>query len=367
MLFSGFLDDAYRWFSLSREVGGNSLERWAVALGIFVLLTAALRIAKAVVARRAGELAAKTATTWDDALVATFKATKFWFLAVMAGYVALLTLTLPDKTKSIVESVTIITMLVQAAVWGSVLLTSAIGHYVEQRRETDGDLVTTVSAVSFLAKLVLWSIVVVVALDNVGVNITALVAGLGVGGIAVALAAQNILGDLFASLSIVLDKPFVMGDFIVVGEQTGTVEKIGLKTTRLRSLSGEQLVFSNNDLLQSRIRNFKRMYERRVVFTLGVTYDTPRPMLEAIPKIIREIIEGRQSARFDRSHFKEYGDSALLFETVYFVLSPSYALYMDLQQDINLAIHARFEENHIEFAFPTRTLWIRQEKPSESS
>ncbi len=202
--------------------------------------------------------------------------------------------------------------------------------------------------------------ILLLVLDNLGVNITALVAGLGVGGIAVALAMQTILGDLFASLSIVLDKPFVVGDFLIIGDLLGSVEYVGLKTTRLRSLSGEQLVFSNSDLLGSRIRNYGRMYERRVQFNIGVTYQTPRDRLVKIPQIIREAVEQQSDTRFDRSHFKEYGDFSLVFESVYYVMGPDYNKYMDIQQAINLHIHERFEQQGIEFAYPTQTLFVQQ-------
>jgi small-conductance mechanosensitive channel len=197
-------------------------------------------------------------------------------------------------------------------------------------------------------------------LDNLGIDITALVAGLGVGGIAVALAVQNILGDLFASLSIVLDKPFAVGDFIIIDDYLGSVEHVGLKTTRLRSLSGEQLVMSNADLLSSRIRNYGRMYERRIVFSLGVTYQTPRDKLKKIPGIIRDAVEAQDQTRFDRSHFKGYGSFSLDFETVYHVLQPDYNLYMDIQQAVNFAIHERFEAEGIEFAYPTQTLFVER-------
>jgi small-conductance mechanosensitive channel len=215
-----------------------------------------------------------------------------------------------------------------------------------------------IGALGFIVQMGLWSAVVLLALDNLGVDITALVAGLGVGGVAVALAVQNILGDLFASLAIVLDKPFVLRDFIIVGDLLGTVEHIGLKTTRVRALSGEQLIFSNADLLSSRIRNFGRMFERRVVFQIGVTYQTPRGKLEAIPGIIRDAITAQDGTRFDRSHFAAYGDFSLNFESVYYVLSPDYNRYMDIQQAINLRIHERFEAEEIEFAYPTQTLFL---------
>jgi small-conductance mechanosensitive channel len=192
------------------------------------------------------------------------------------------------------------------------------------------------------------------------------VAGLGIGGIAVALAIQNILGDLFASLSIALDKPFVIGDFIIVDQLLGTVEHIGLKTTRIRSLSGEQIVFSNADLLNSRIRNYKRMYERRVVFSIGVTYQTPYEKLASIGTTLKEIIESQPDVRFDRAHFREYADSSLNYEVVYYVKSPDYNRYMDIQQAINLEIYRRFQDGGIEFAYPTRTLYLQDTLDDES-
>jgi small-conductance mechanosensitive channel len=195
-------------------------------------------------------------------------------------------------------------------------------------------------------------------LENLGVDISALVAGLGIGGIAVALAVQSILGDLLASLSILLDKPFVIGDYLSVDDLGGTVESIGLNSTRLTSLTGEQLVFSNKDLLQSRIRNFGRMEERRVLFRIGVVYGTPPEVVEKIPGMLRSAIESHELTRFERSHFKEFGDSALIFETVYFMTVPDYGTYMDVQQAVNLDMLRRFAAQGIEFAYPTQHLYL---------
>jgi small-conductance mechanosensitive channel len=235
--------------------------------------------------------------------------------------------------------------------------------YREKNLEDDVTAVMSMNILAILARLVVWSLVLLVSLENLGVDVTAMVAGLGIGGVAVALAAQNILGDLFASLSIVIDKPFVLGDFLIVGDQLGSVEQIGMKTTRIRSLSGEQIVFGNSDLLSSRVRNYGRMYERRVPFKIGVVYQTTRDQLEMIPTILKEAVEaqGEERTRFDRSHFQSYGDFALVFETVYYVLSPDYNVYMDCQQDINLRIFQRFEEEGIEFAYPTQTLFLAKE------
>jgi small-conductance mechanosensitive channel len=262
-----------------------------------------------------------------------------------------------------VNSAHVVLWLIQGALWGNVALQFGLTHYLKSRATDDAAAATTISAGRFVGALVLWSVALLLALDNLGVDVTALVAGLGIGGIAVALAAQNILGDLFASLSIVMDQPFVLGDFIVVGDKLGTVEKIGLKTTRLRSLSGEQLIFSNTELLKSTIRNYKRMFERRVLFELGVVYQTPHEKLARIPGLIRAIVETQQRVRFDRAHFKAFGDSALVFETVYFVLSPEYNDYMDIHQAVNLAIVAKFAQEQIEFAYPTQTLYVQREAP----
>jgi small-conductance mechanosensitive channel len=252
-------------------------------------------------------------------------------------------------------------MLVQMGIWA----VAGLGRFMLLRRkkqlEEDAGAVAAMDIVSFLVRVAVWAVVFLLALDNLGINITALVAGLGVGGIAVALAAQNIISDLFASLSIVLDKPFVLGDFLVIDELSGNVEKVGIKTTRVRSLSGEQLVFSNNDLLGSRIRNYGRMSERRIVFNIGVVYQTPLKKLEQVPKIIKDIIVEQESARFDRAHFQSFGDYSLNFEIVYYVESSEYALYMNIQQAVNYEIFRRFNDAGIEFAYPTQKLFVTNE------
>jgi len=352
---------------LDHEFWGNSTLQWLSAVGVALTSFVVLRVVVGVLKRRVTQFATTTQTGWDDGIAETLQATNSFFLLLISVYLGSLVLALPERARSAVESVAIVALLLQAALWGSRLLKFGIEHYMKRRGDHDPALATTVSAMSFLGKLVLWSVVVLLALDNMGVDVTALVAGLGVGGIAVALAAQNILGDLFASLSIVLDKPFVLGDFIIVGDQMGTVEKVGLKTTRVRALSGEQLVFSNNDLLQSRVRNFKRMQERRVVFTVGVLYETPREKLEAIPDMIRRIVEAQDRVRLDRSHFKEFGASSLNFETVYYVAVPDYNVYMDVQQAINLALFDAFAAEGIEFAYPTQTLHVQWAATEDAS
>lgn len=352
---------------LGREYLGNSLQAWLTGLGIAAALLLALRVVQALVVNRLQKLTESTSTKWDDILVAALRKTKLWFLVVIATVTGATAIELPESGTRFLDKALVIAFLIQAGVWASGAFLAWLGTYREEQIEDDAASVTTMNALGFVVRLVLWSTIFLLALDNLGVDVTALVAGLGVGGIAVALAVQNILGDLFASLSIALDKPFVLGDFINVGEMLGSVENIGIKTTRIRSLSGEQLVFSNNDLLSSRIRNYGRMHERRVVFQLGVVYGTTKKKLEQIPQIIRDAIEALEQTRFDRSHFAGYGDFSLDFETVYYVLDRDYNLYMDIQQAINLQVYERFDEADIEFAYPTQTLYLQRAQAETQS
>ncbi len=346
---------------LGQTYYGNTLRDWLTALAVVIALTLLLLFAKRLVLARLAVWSRKTETRFDDFITDVLAGTRFLFLIVIAFYFGSQYLELPPKPTRLITHIAIIALLVQAALWGNRGIAQWLGGYLKRHKDTDAAGATTVSVLGFIARVALWSVLLLMILDNLGFNITALVASLGVGGIAVALAVQNILGDIFASLSIAMDKPFVIGDFIIIDEIMGTVEYIGLKTTRLRSLSGEQIVLSNNDLLKSRIRNYKRMHERRVVFGFGVVYQTPPAQLKMIPAMVREIIEALEKTRFDRAHFKEYGDSSLNFEVVYFVKDPDYNLYMDIHQAVNLAIFERFAGAGIEFAYPTRTLYLHRE------
>ena len=234
-----------------------------------------------------------------------------------------------------------------------------ISRSVEEKIEEDqGEDATTLDSLGLIVKIAIWVILAMIILDNLDVEIDSLVTSLGIGGIAVALAVQNILGDLFASLSISLDKPFSIGDFIVVDEFSGNVEDIGLKSTRVRSLSGEELVFSNTDLLNSRIRNYKKLQERRITFNVGVVYGTPGEKLVRIPGMIEEIIKAIPDTRFERAHFVNLGDFSLDYAVSYYVLVPEYDTYLNIQQRINLSIYERFAEEGVEFAYPTQTVLV---------
>jgi len=346
---------------LSNVFYGNDIQTWLTALGIAIGLLILLRLVEQVFISRIQRLARKTDTIIDDVIVGAVRKTKLIYLFILSAYLGSLVLTLPEALRAIDWRVLMVATWIQLGIWVSTGLQIWLQHY--RASEEDGANRTTMNALSFLVRLVLWTTILLLILDNLGIDVTALVTGLGIGGIAIALAVQNVLSDLFASLSIVLDKPFVNGDFIVVGDMAGSVEHVGIKTTRIRSISGEQLVFSNNDLLTSRIRNFGRMNERRVVFTLGVTYQTPAEKLERIPGLIREAVEAEEHVRFDRSHFANYGDSSLNFETVYYVESSDYAQHMDILQAVNLALYRRFEQEGIEFAYPTQTLFLERVEP----
>lgn len=343
---------------LEQQILGNSLSQWAISGTALVVTVFVLIIIQRFIGRRLATLAKHTETHWDDIFAGLLTQTKLLFLFIVGIFVGSLFVELPAHVRTIFSSILIIALLIQTGIWGVSLITALLESYRQRVQEKNPAAITSINVISLISKFILWSSLLLLALNNLGINVTSLVAGLGIGGVAVALAIQNVLGDLFASLSIVLDKPFVNGDFLVIGEFMGSVEYIGLKTTRIRSLSGEQLVFSNSDLLSSRIRNYGRMFERRVVFSIGVTYQTPREKLKRIPLIIKEAVKAQDNTRFDRCHFMKYGDYSLMFETVFYVMSADYNIYMDIQQAIYFDIHERFEQEHIEFAYPTQTLFV---------
>lgn len=336
----------------------NTLLDWLIALGIAAGTTTLIFLVKRLLTVRLRRFVTQTKTDLDDLFVGLLESISPLFFLFVGLYAGSLWLTTDGTARSIADNIIFIAVLLQTGVWGSRVLTYLIGKSTRLREYEDPSAKTSLSVLGFMSRLVLWSIILLVILDNLGLDITTLVASLGIGGIAVALAAQSILGELFASLSIALDKPFVLGDFIIIDDYLGTIEKIGMRTTQIRSISGELIIFSNTDLLKSRVRNFKRMQERRILFTLDVVYGTPYEKLRGIPDMVRAIIESEDLTRFDRAHFKTYGSSSLVFEFVYYVLSAEYADYMDVQQRINLAIYSAFEEAHIEFAFPTQTLHL---------
>jgi small-conductance mechanosensitive channel len=345
---------------ITNEFLGNPVRAWTIASLIAGAVFLALIGIRHFLGRRLKRIAERTATDVDDVAAELITKVRWYLIVALALRSGSIALTVSPSIERAIRQVTAIAVLLQLAVWGNAL----IGYWLKKwaaRKGTDVVGASTLNAIGLVAKGLLWAIIGVLALRNVlDYDITALLTGLGIGGIAIALAVQNVLGDLFAALSIVLDRPFEVGDTIAVDTFTGTVEHIGLKTTRIRSVTGEQVIFSNGDLLKSRVRNLKRMRERRALVTLGVTYDTAPDQVSAIPAVLRGCVEAQPLARFDRAHFSRFADSWLEFELVYFVRDPDYLTFMDTQQAVNIAILRAFGERGIEFAFPTRMVLERR-------
>ena len=344
---------------LERQFLHNPLQVWLTAgitTAVIIVLGLLLR---RLLASRLGTIAARTTNQLDDMVVELIRDTRAWIIIALALFAGLSQLAMPDREAKYLESIAKLVLLWQAAVWGGSAITFWLKHYLTHRTTTqDRASIAMVNTIGIGAKVLLWVLIALTALKSVfGVEITAWITGLGVTGIAVALAVQNILGDLLAALSIVFDKPFDVGDTIGVDTIIGTVEHIGLKTTRLRSISGEQIIVGNADLLKSRLRNYRRMYQRRAVFNLDVTFDTQPAILERLPGIVEEIITAQTPVKFDRCHVASFGESAIRLEAVYFVLDPDYRKYMDIQQAINLEILRRFAAERVSFAFPSRTVY----------
>lgn len=329
------------------------------AATISVLALAVLLSVKAFIAAQLRRLAKAGRLAFLSYPVQLLDATRLPFMIGVSVLIGVSQLALSERHGRWLQYAWIVILVSQIALWATRIVSVAVERAFERNRLTDPAGATHLMLIGLVARIVVWTLAVLITLDNLGFNITTLMASLGIGGIAVALAVQNILGDIFSSVSIALDKPFVIGDFIVVDGYMGNVEYIGMKTTRIRSLGGEQIIFSNAELLKNRIRNYKRMQERRILFEFGVAYETSRENVERIPKMIEEIITATpEQTRFDRAHFKAYGDSALQFEVVYYVLEPDYRIYMDIQQAINLAMLQKFRQHDISFAYPTRTLHV---------
>jgi small-conductance mechanosensitive channel len=331
---------------------GNTVGRWLLALTIVAAVLAAVAVWRWVVHRRVLRIPLRTETFLDDVGAIIFETTAAPIAVMLAFYAGSLVLNVPPEARVGLRSLAIILFLLQLALWGRALISRWVERYTTTNRETNAAATGTARLLGILARFGLYSLILLLILDNVpGVEVTALVASLGIGGVAVALATQNILGDIFASLSIAFDKPFVVGDFITVGEESGTVEQIGIKTTRMRSISGEQISLPNGNLVASRIRNFSRMEQRRVVFTFRVPYDTPPERLRAISALARELVEAQADTRFDRAHLLRFDDLGLVFEVVYFVLVPDFMRFTDIQQAVNLGLIEGLAAMDVSFAF----------------
>ncbi len=335
----------------------NTLEAWGTALALALSINVLVALMKWLIITRVSKVAVRGVRGLDHGVVAMARRTKQPLIFLVTLMIGTQYLELKPALEHGLSRIATVAGFLQLGLW----LSAGMNFWIDRYRinSQDAAATTSLAALNFVGKLVLWALVIMIMLDNLGVNVTAMVAGLGVGGIAVALAVQNILGDLFASLSIVIDKPFVIGDVIMVDTFSGTVEHVGLKTTRLRSSTGEQIIISNGDLLKTRIRNYKRMEERRITFGFGVVYQTTAEQLAAIPGMVSEIVRKVPKTRFERAHFKAFGPSSLDFEVVFWMLDPDFLGSMNAQQAINLEIFKRFAELGIEFAYPTQTLIVQ--------
>jgi small-conductance mechanosensitive channel len=339
---------------------GNDLAAWTRAAIVFTVWFLVLPFAKLLVTRRLHALRPEQARGPLELLLTLLRRTTRLFLFAVATYLALKSLRIPAHIDRGIDAGILLIFWVQVALWG----TAAVRHFIERRATSAGaDLVPTLGILRFVGLLLVWVIALLMLLANLGVDITALVAGLGVGGVAVALALQTVLGDLFASLAIALDKPFTVGDTLQLDELVGTVEHIGIKSTRLRSVGGEEIVISNAQLLSTRLRNFGRAEERRILCLIGVTYETPPDKLRAIPEIVRGIVETLPDSRFLRCYFKNFGPSALEFEITFYSLSNDVARLVDLQQRFNYALVDAFAAAGISFAYPTTRQIVEHASP----
>lgn len=342
----------------------NTIRNYLLALATLLAILPTLLLLKRLLVLHLGRIAAKTANDFDDFMLRLIAQIGPPVFIVTAVYVSSLTLVLTESLQALIRYALIVVVTFR----GVSILQEIVRYAITKlyhRRMRPGEPATTamISSTTGLLRWVIWSLGLIFVLDNLGIDISALVAGIGIGGVAVALAAQAVLGDAFSALSIFLDKPFEIGDFIIIDDHLGTVEHIGIKTTRIRSLSGEQLVFANSDLTKSRIKNYKRMETRRVVFKIGVVYQTPVEKVREIPDLTKNIFARMDGVRLDRVHFQSFGDFSLVYEVVYYVLSADYNIYMDKQQEINFALMEVFSREGIEFAYPTQTLYVNNPVP----
>lgn len=341
----------------------NRVIEYITALAIFLIGILIITVLQKFLLKILRSFARKRSTAIDNRFVDAFQKKIQPVINLLyfgSFYLGFNQLTIPASLENIIN-IFFIALLIFFAVR---FILSIFSYFLENywiKKEKNTTRITAIRGIETLLKIIIWSIAVVILLDNLGVQVSALVAGLGIGGIAVALAAQNVLGDFFSYFIIFFDRPFEIGDFLIVDDFSGTIENIGIKTTRIRSLSGEQLIFPNTHMVNSRLRNYKRMYRRRISFKFGVIYQTTAEQLKEIPAIVSEIINGISQATLDRVHFTAFGNFSLDFEVVYYVNSRDYNQYMDTQHEINIKLKEEFEKRGIEFAYPTQTLFLTKE------
>ncbi|MBH1941740.1 mechanosensitive ion channel family protein [Mobilitalea sibirica] len=336
----------------------NSMRDYIWSLSIFIVSFIVITILRYFMIKRIKARAELEVKTSNDILIHSTKKYLIPLMYLSAFYFSVKLLTIQPMFGRVIDIVAIALISVLVAVLVSSLLEYSFQRYSE-KTGLDENKQVVVGWFKRIIKVLIWVVAIILFVQNIGIDISAIVAGLGIGGIAIAFAAQAVLEDIFSYFTIYFDRPFEVGDFIISGEHMGTVEHIGIRTTRLRSIGGEQLILSNKDLTNSRVKNYKRMEQRRVLFTLGVTYDTTLDQLKKIPELVKDIIERQEDTRFDRAHFSTFANSSLNFEVVYYVLSSDYIKYMDIQQEINFTIKEQFDKLGIEFAFPTQTIHVQ--------
>lgn len=344
---------------LSMELWGNSVKNYLIALGVIIGLILFIKLIRNRVVFYLKKWAEKSENTLDDFLVSLIEKNILPIFNLGAIYAGFHYLKLSDKVSrimTVIYALFITWFLVRLILR---FIRRGLESYAERQEDAETKKKQLRSLMAIINAIV-WAFALLVLLSNLGYNVTGIITGLGIGGIAIALAAQTILGDLFSYFVIFFDKPFEVGDFIIVDDKRGTVEKVGLKTTRIRSLTGEQLVMSNTSLTNARVHNYKQMERRRVAVIIGVTYQTTAEKLKRIPEIVKEIVTRHELATFDRTHFIAFGDFSLNFEIVYFMEKPDMVTYLDVQQEINLAIFEAFEKEGIEFAYPTQTVFVEK-------
>jgi len=343
---------AYRLFD-------NSVYDYTNALLVFAIGIIFLRIFRYVVVRKLKRYAEKTDNDFDNAIVNSVATFSWMFSILISAYAGLQVLILHPTAEKVID----VFVLIIVSFYVIRALQVFFDYGVQRAMEDKDGLAKHYSktAMKLMEKLMLgalWGVAIILILQNAGLDVTALVTGLGITGIAIAFALQNVLSDIFATFAISLDRPFEVGDFIKAGKDSGKVRKIGIKSTRIASLEGHEIVISNKDLTESRISNFGSLKRRRVLFYLLLTYDTPQSKLKKIPKIIEEVVEKHENYEFSRAKFDSFGDSGLKYEVVYYVGSGSYSDYMDAKDAINLAIKGAFEKEGIRFAYPTQTIHV---------
>lgn len=335
---------------------------WILGLGISLLAYMVVYGTKRILCTRLSRLFGKTGNKWDDIVVHTLEHTTTVFMISLAVYISFRLVEHEPRYNLYVNRTFFVIAMLQVAIWMNFLVNQWVNSFINRKTRKNPAAASSISLIQLLAKLLIVSVVALFTLHNLGINITTILAGFGVGGIAVALALQKILGDLFSSLSIVMDKPFVVGDFIILDQYLGEVEKIGLKTTRIRSLSGEQIIISNSDMLSARIRNYKRLKERRIAFVIGLPLSSDPNNVKKAVSLITAVINSKDRVRFERSHLMSIGRSFLDIESVYWVLSDDYDLHMDIQQKILMDILLAFKAEGLETARPTQTVHIEPQE-----